>query len=272
MQMVMVVIPAQNNFVNLDHVCKHFHTCRCLIMRWGEHLWGQPALDVEGEGGADVRVVARIVHQHNLIQLSSASGMSSMHIFYISLLVVELIACGKAVSIKENTDKILLEQVKVKHIQLRNTKFLDGLQKAPCTFGRPRILKLSHSCFAVSPQHFFPFENMFFQTVFFWFTALFCQQRRGGLHLELTGSFIQSCTAALSVTNNVLYSIQHILYTNVLHYTQYTLLLVLLRRDCLSNRVLMQWSPWYYGIMALWHDNLVYSIPDQDIVLQRHCE
>ena len=42
-----------------------------------------------------------------------------MHIFHISLLVVDLIACGKAVSIKENTDKILLEQVKVKHIQLR---------------------------------------------------------------------------------------------------------------------------------------------------------
>ena len=110
-------------------------------MRWGEHLWGQPALDVEGEGGADVGVVARIVHQHNLIQLSSASGMSSMHIFHISLLVVDLIPCGKAVSIKENTDKILLEQVKVKHIQLRNTKFLDGLQKAPCTFGRPTYLK-----------------------------------------------------------------------------------------------------------------------------------
>ena len=217
-------------------------------MRWGEHLWGQPALDVEGEGGADVRVVARIVHQHNLIQLSSASGMSSMHIFYISLLVVDLIACGKAVSIKKNTDKILLEQVKVKHIQLRNTKFLDGLQKAPCTFGRPTYLKTFSFLLRCFSTAFLSVWKYVFQTVFFWFTALFCQQRRGGLHLELTGSFIQSCTAALSVTNNVLYSIQHILYTNVLHYTQYTLLLVLWRRDCLSNSTLR--PIWVQGIMG----------------------
>ena len=32
------------------------------------HLGGQPALDVQGEGGGDVGVVACVVHKYNLIK------------------------------------------------------------------------------------------------------------------------------------------------------------------------------------------------------------
>ena len=47
----------------------------------------------EGEGGGDVRVVACVVHQHNLIELSLATGD------YIGV-SVNLFTCGKAVNIK----------------------------------------------------------------------------------------------------------------------------------------------------------------------------
>ena len=44
------------------------------------HLGGQPALDVQGEGGGDVGVVACVVHKYNLIKKRL---LSFSHVYFV---------------------------------------------------------------------------------------------------------------------------------------------------------------------------------------------
>ena len=44
------------------------------------HLGGQPALDVQGEGGGDVGVVACVVHKYNLIK---KRFLSFSHVYFV---------------------------------------------------------------------------------------------------------------------------------------------------------------------------------------------
>ena len=69
-----------------------------------------------------------------------------------------------------------------------------------------------------SPQHFL--KICFFQTVFFLVYCIVFSAR--GLHLELTGSFIQSYTAAPTLTVIFNYSIYNIYTMKDIEYTTHT--------------------------------------------------
>ena len=93
-------------------------------------------------------------------------------------------------------------------------KFVDGLEKAQCTFGRPPYLtlKLSHSRSAfLSTDCFLFFSNIFYQKYLLIYLLHCFVSGEAGLHLDATGAFIHQCSTAL-VTIFFLYTLTNYIF------------------------------------------------------------